>query len=164
MDYGLDPKQFRALVIRPVLTRLSMSSAALEVLLLGTALQESRLQYIHQLGSGPALGVFQMEPATHFDLWQNYLKYHADLKAATIKLASYYSGDLPDPGEMVGNMSYATAMASFSYLRHRQLTALPAATDAPVMAQLYKTYYNGPGAATVDQALQHFEFAVSTTT
>ena len=45
-----------------------------ENLLMGTAAQESALgEYIRQLGNGPALGIFQMEPETFDDIVRNYL-------------------------------------------------------------------------------------------
>ena len=69
----LDADQFTRLIIRPALKIIGLDFRAAEELLLGTALQESRLTYLHQLGGGPALGLFQMEPGTHDDIWTNYL-------------------------------------------------------------------------------------------
>ena len=67
----LDIPQFRANIIRPVLLVIGGESRAAENLILGTALQESNLRYLRQLGDGPARGVYQMEPATHDDIWDN---------------------------------------------------------------------------------------------
>jgi len=58
----IDREQFIDLIIEPTLEELGMFSAAASELVLGTAIQESRLTYIKQLGTGPALGVCQMEP------------------------------------------------------------------------------------------------------
>jgi hypothetical protein len=106
-----------------------------------------------------------MEGATHLDIWQNFLKYQPDLRASLVKLAGYFSGDQPDPGEMVGNMNYAVGMCFAHYYRASKRTSntmpIPSNTDANAMDQVYKTYYNGPGAATVDQALVHFQYAVN---
>lgn len=52
-------------VVRPVLRVMSAWSQPAEDLVMGTAAQESRLTYLRQLGGGPALGLWQMEPATH---------------------------------------------------------------------------------------------------
>ena len=56
MNLGLDPGQLLALVIRPTLKYLEWDGRAAEQLVLGTAITESRLRYIKQLGGGPALG------------------------------------------------------------------------------------------------------------
>ena len=67
-------------VINPVLRSMDAWSIAAENLILGTAVQESECgYYLHQLGDGPALGIYQMEPATHDDCWNNFLKYRHDL-------------------------------------------------------------------------------------
>jgi hypothetical protein len=63
------------------------------MLLLGTALTESGdMHYLHQLGNGPALGVYQMEPTTHEDIYDNYLKYKKELPGANdlSGLANYW--------------------------------------------------------------------------
>ena len=65
--------------IRPALTTLAAGGIAAEQLLLGTAIQESLLIHRQQLGGGPALGLFQMETATHDDCWNNFLKFRKGL-------------------------------------------------------------------------------------
>jgi len=62
---SLDAGQLRMYVVRPVLRVMSAWSQPAEDLVMGTAAQESRLTYLRQLGGGPALGLWQMEPATH---------------------------------------------------------------------------------------------------
>lgn len=37
-------------------------------LVLGIGNKETQYRYLHQIGGGPALGPWQMEPATHNDL------------------------------------------------------------------------------------------------
>jgi hypothetical protein len=156
MTYGLDPQQFRLYVIRPTLQHLELHSQAAENLLLGTALQESNLKYIRQLGAGPALGVMQMEPATHDDLWRNYLAYSPDL-ALKLKSITRLAGVGAAP-EMMGNLQYAVGMARVHYRRVK--AAIPAAHDARALAAYWKQYYNTPlGAGTVDEAVKHFFYA-----
>ncbi|MDX1428656.1 MAG: hypothetical protein R3282_00145, partial [Rhodothermales bacterium] len=70
--------------IRPALAALEKKGRASEELLLGTAIQESLLEFRRQLGGGPARGLFQMEPATHDDCWENYLNFRRSL-AETVK-------------------------------------------------------------------------------
>jgi hypothetical protein len=78
---GLNVHQFRSYVLRPTLERIGLHSNSAEILLLGTALTESGdMHYLRQLGNGPALGVYQMEPTTHEDIYDNYLKYKKELR------------------------------------------------------------------------------------
>lgn len=135
----IDIGQFRSLVVRPTLERLDAHSAAAENLVLGTALQESALRYLHQLGSGPALGLFQMEPATHDDLWDSYLAHRADLRERVAALLAPGAARLD---QLVWNLGYATAMCRVHY--RRVPAALPDAGDVAGLAAYWKQYYNTP--------------------
>lgn len=65
---GVDPGQLLRFVVRPALTALALPGGVLaEKLVVGTAAQESRFQYLHQLGKGPALSLWQIEPTTAMD-------------------------------------------------------------------------------------------------
>ena len=59
---ALDASHLREVVIKPALPEIELWSPAAEELVLGTAIVESRLSFIKQLGSGPALGLWQIEP------------------------------------------------------------------------------------------------------
>ena len=145
----LDREQFRQLIINPVLLNLNLYSEAAAQLLIRTAVQESRLTYIRQLGGGPALGVYQMEPATHDDIWENYLEYRTELADLVEKWAR-----VATPHEMIGNLYYATAMCRVHYLRAPQ--ALPDAEDLHGQARYWKTWYNTPlGAGTVEEFVKN---------
>jgi len=146
----IDVKQFREIVIRPALKLIKLHSPAAEELLLGTALQESRLQYLKQLGSGPALGVFQMEPRTHDDIWKNYLSYKPDLAKAVARLSHS-----PTAQSLATDLMYAAAMSRIHYLRIP--AALPAEGDIDGQAHYWKKYYNTYlGAGTEDEYLEHW--------
>ena len=136
----IDISQFRELIIKPALTVIDAYSEAADELVLGTALQESRLQYIKQLGGGPALGVFQMEPNTHDDIWENYLAYQDELAEKVLTLAAPNGGGHPSANELIGNMWYAAAMCRIHY--RRVPDALPNAGDVPGMAAYWKEHYN----------------------
>ena len=131
----IDPLQFRLLIIRPALQRLGLWSLAAERLLLGTAIVESWLMYLKQK-PGPALGFYQMEPASHFDIWKNYLAYRPGLAFKVKGLAV----GLPRAQQMVWNLFYATAMARLQYRRDR--FALPDANDLEGLAAYYKRVFN----------------------
>lgn len=147
----LNIKQLREYVVRPVLRELGLYSDAAERLLLGTAAQESRFEYIHQLGGGPALGLWQMEPATHRDIVSNYLEYRPEL-ASKVFRASGCAGF--DANNLLKNLSYACAMARVHYLRVPK--ALP--NDLQGQAEYWKAFYNTPlGRGTIEEYIHNFE-------
>lgn len=138
----IDKTQLRTLIVEPVLRKLDLYSPVAVNLLLGTAAQESRMgTYIKQLGTGPALGIYQMEPATHKDLWQNYLRFQQPL-AKKVEAYSLMDQHWNDPAEeMIGNLYYATAMARVHYRRVK--SALPTdPNDLAAIARYWKKFYN----------------------
>ena len=139
----IDPLQFRLLIIRPALQRLGLWSLAAERLLLGTAIAESWLVALKQK-PGPALGFYQMEPATHFDIWRNYLAFRPGL---AFKVKGLVKG-LPRAEMMVWDLRYATALARLQYRRDK--FALPDAEDLVGLGDYYKRVYTtvvGKGSA-----------------
>ena len=136
----LDPRQFTEYVIRPALEALTgpdkdFGGKAAEELLLGTAIQESRLTFLHQIG-GPALGVFQVEPDTHNDLYANYLSYRPHLR----KRLSALSGGERHTSLLITNLTYAAAVARLLY--YRDSRPLPEAGDVEGQAAYWKRVYN----------------------
>lgn len=154
----MDAKQLRDYVIRPTLKYLGLHSQSAEQLVLGTIFQESRGEYIKQLGDGPALGLAQMEPATHDDIWFNYLAYKRKLASNISELASIKSLDpdmVPKAKELMSNLSYAVAMCRVHYLRVPE--PLPKAGDIEAMGKYWKQYYNTPlGAGSADEFVEHY--------
>ena len=152
---GLNPYQLRDLVIRPTLQRLAIWSDAAEELVLGTAIQESGLQYLQQLGGGPARGLWQMEPATHNDIWQNFL--HFRTKLGLNVLGPYTR---PDPTRLVWDLAYACSMCRILYLRCSD--PLPPAGDIKAQAAYWKTHFNTPlGKGTVEQYIANWHRAIT---
>lgn len=145
---SINPAQLREYVVRPVLKSLGLYSEAAEELLMLTAATESLCgEHLHQV-KGPAMGVWQMEPATHNDIHGNYLKYRNELAGKVAKYGSV-------PTHMVGNLNYACAMARVHYLRVAE--PLPAASDVRALASYWKKYYNTvAGAGTVEHAIQNY--------
>lgn len=122
-------------------------------LLLGTAAQESHMgRYLRQI-NGPALGIFQMEPTTHDDIWTNYLQYRTALSRMVSKLRV----DMPiGPRQMAGNLYYAAAMARIHYRRVPE--PLPQVGDLSGMAEYWKKHYNTHlGAGTEDEFIANYE-------
>jgi hypothetical protein len=160
-SYSRNPKGFVNDVITPVLNGLKLDSGNLQApieLMLGTAIQESGLSARVQYGGGPALGLFQMEPNTHNDIWNNFLKYRSALAAA---VQAFLAGSPQASATLQNNDRYAAAMARVHYNRMGQIVGkepLPKAGDIPGMAAYWKAYYNTPqGGGTAAQFVGNWE-------
>ena len=150
---ALDAKQLRELVIRPALMEIELWSEAAEELVLGTAIVESRLIYIKQIGGGPALGLWQIEPDTHRDVYDNFLEYREGLYDQVLGLSA--------PGQtfeenLTSNMQYGAAICRLCYYRAPE--ALPDEGDLQGQARYWKRYYNTPlGAGTEGKYIAEVE-------
>ncbi|MBF0422646.1 MAG: hypothetical protein HQL73_06610 [Magnetococcales bacterium] len=151
----MHPRHVLELVIRPALQFLNMDGEAAERLLLGTAIQESGCGlYLRQLNSGVALGIFQMEPKTHDDIWNNWLRWQAPLR--TTLLARLGTPNPPDSSRLITDLFYAAVMCRLHYRRVPQ--PIPAADDLPGLAAYWKDHYNtslGQGSVTQFQNNWH---------
>jgi hypothetical protein len=102
----------------------------------GTAAQESAYgHYIRQLGSGPALGIFQMEPNTFMDIVHNYLDYRPQLKRDVMNVCNVK--DLT-PTALMYNLKLAVVFCRLHYLRVPE--PLPTTIDG--YARYWKQHYN----------------------
>lgn len=107
-------------------------------LLLGTCAQESAFgKYRRQLGGGPALGIFQMEPATFRDIIDNFLRYKPDLQNEIKQAAGVADFDVND---LVNNDRLAACFARVHYLRVKE--SIPG--DLQGWSRYWKKYYNTP--------------------
>lgn len=143
----IDPNQLRELVVQPTLRYLDpeipYSEDAVELLML-TAAHESRLgTYLKQV-NGPALSIYQMEPATHKDIWDNYFRYNMGIKWLIEEISPKRKHE-----DLVTNLKYATAMTRAHYYRVPE--KLPPKEDITAMARYAKRYFNtSKGKATVE--------------
>lgn len=141
------PQDLRECVIRPVLKALELHSAEAEDLLMLTAAQESKLGFHLTQLNGPALGIYQIEPATHKDILR-YLSRRTDLAQKVGMFAVKGSHD-----ELVWNLAYSTAIARIKYY----MVPLPIPLSLGGQAEYYKKYYNTAlGKATVAEALGNY--------
>ena len=139
-------------VIEPVLKGLDADSTPARKLMLGTALAESGLKHLRQMGGGAALGLWQMESATHDDIWRNWLDHRPQLRGLLRNAAPGHN----NPSSLTWNLKYACAMARIHYLRVQE--AIPTTTIR--QASYWKLYYNTPeGRGTVDHYLRAWESA-----
>lgn len=138
---GINLSQLKYDVVEPALMTVGLMGTTALNLVTGTALAESGASYLVQLGGGPALGLWQMEPATEQDIWANYLAYQRDLAA---KVKGLLTGGATT-AQLVGNLPYAAVMCRLKYLRAPQV--LPGAKDAAGQAAYHKLIYNTAGGA-----------------
>jgi len=135
---GIDPKQLLELVIQPVLSAIGLNGHSAQQLVLGTAAVESGLTYIRQLGKGPALGLWQMEPATYSSLWHDMLDKRPGLKHAVLGLGPYLNP--PAPARLISDLALGAAMCRVRYLWDPH--PLPEAGDIRGLAETWKRAYN----------------------
>jgi hypothetical protein len=146
------PQVFLDKVIYPTLSGLALHETADQLrsaaqLLLGTAVHESGgLVHRRQMGGGPALGLFQIEPFTFIDTFEHYLDFRAELREQVLGFAR--PGDLTE--QLVDNDAFACAVARIVYFRKPR--RLPNANDLLGHAEMWKADYNTHlGKGTVDK-------------
>jgi hypothetical protein len=106
--------------------------------------------------NGPALGLYQMEPFTHDDLWNNYLPiFKPKLRDAVLK--HFNITQMPNAQLLEGDDAYATIMARIRYL---PAPAIPSATDLNGQAQYWVQWYNRGGKGTVADYLARWHKAM----
>lgn len=149
----LNVSDFRELVVRLALKHLAEAagapglwSPAAENLVVGTAAHESGgFKYLWQRqANGVRLahrqagrGLFQIQPSTHEDLWQSYLRHRPPLADALNSLSMVRgSADL----KLVGNLPYAAGVCRLIYWRRPE--PLPPADDIEGLGLYWKAHYN----------------------
>lgn len=149
---GINIRDLALNVIRPSLSLLSafppvsLWSKESEFLLLCTAAVESDGGKFLKQKNGPALGIYQMEPETHDDLWENFIFYRNILSKEIVEAYGK-----PDPDKMTYNLRYATVMCRLHYFRVKQ--PLPG-MDLKACAEYWKKYYNtSKGKGTINDFL-----------
>lgn len=140
---------FRKNIVIPALVEIQSYSTDAENLVLETAMVESGLHYVRQIGSGPALGFFQMERKTHDDIFSNFLG--TTKRQHLIDGLCNLTDRVGDASELETNPFYAAAMCRIHYLR--QPGAIPSTRIG--RAEYYKKYYNTPlGKGTVGDYME----------
>lgn len=166
---SLSPRHLLRFVIAPTLAHLSgadapgIDSEAAAELLLGTAAQESNLRALDQVLSrddrtlGPAFGLFQIEPATHDDIWANWLHHRPALAERVVSLMAPW----PSPHiQLATNLTYAAAIARLVY--YRSSVKMSAPGDVAGHAAVWKRVYNTPkGKGTPEQFVTNWRALVA---
>lgn len=142
---GINLTDLKHQVIEPALVAIGLMTVAGLNLVTGTALCESGASALVQM-DGPALGLWQVEPATEQDIWTNFLAYNPMMAN---QVQSMLSPGATTP-QLVWNLVYGAAMCRIKYWRAP--AALPAYNDANGMATYWKSVYNTAGGAGVPDA------------
>lgn len=154
----IDVEQFSEYVLVPALTAVGLYSQGAHVLMLGTALIESNLEYLEQIGQGRALGVYQIEESTYKDL-ARYLNRYDNAKLKERCLSACYYVSWPAVDALIHNLKWATIMARVKFAMYPE--PLPQWDDSQKMAQYYKKYYNtARGKAELTRCVINFDQAI----
>jgi len=147
-DIGMDAQQLLDCIIKPTHKYMggNYESKNANFLLLCTAAIESNCgYYIKQIG-GPALGPWQMEPATHDDIWSECDALYGNLGQILPNLTNACFGCVK-PIYIITNPMYACAMARLKY--SMDVAPLPDHNNLRDVYDYYKRIYNTPlGAST----------------
>ncbi len=155
----LDPDHLLRYAIRPALEHMGIGGQAAEELVLGTAIVESGLIYLKQHGNGPALGLWQMEPATHDDVYETFLIYQVNLRRSLNGLVIDRDRNAMFVDErriqMTWNLRYGAAMCRLKY--YRDPKPLPAAGDIEAQGDYWKRIFNSwRGKGTVEKYVRQW--------
>lgn len=156
---GLYLPHVKAMWVQPALAALPATlnslSAQQGVLGIGNA-ESAGYRYMKQIGQGPALGFWQMEPATHDDAWANFIRFRPTLQNA---LLGVLGGRAVSAQRLVDTPLYAACLCRVQL--YRAPASLPPANNAAAWASFWKTHYNTKkGAGVVAQASPYFQEAM----
>ncbi|GAA4649029.1 hypothetical protein GCM10023116_13030 [Kistimonas scapharcae] len=150
---GINARHFRQYVVRPTLQEMGMWSEAAENLMMGIAATESHLgEFLKQHNDGPAVGVFQVEPATAADVILRYLDEREDLDDRfqdAFRLLDDRDLDWGDISldriteKLVTDLRFSCAVARVRLWMVPE--PLPAAHNIPGLARYWKQHYNTAG-------------------
>jgi type VI secretion system secreted protein VgrG len=143
----IDFNQFKEHVVVPTLkyldSEIPYSEEAVDLLMMTCAHESRGGTYLRQkgmTGTEGAFGVYQMEMATHRDIYENFLNHRDGLCDLVYSLQSE---SLQEEQDLITSIAYATAMARVHYWRVAE--ALPSKDDTRYMSKLgiyAKTHYN----------------------
>lgn len=144
VDYIIKPSLAHLATIK-----LKADSPASRQFMLAVAAIESRCgEYFKQMGNGPALGIWQVEPATSDDIYEHYLSGEIDLRDCIDSMMVQVWH--PGVQQHIVSPMYNCAIARMCV--YRQADPMPDFGDKDGMWSLYKKYFNSSlGASTYEK-------------
>jgi len=136
-------------IIKYVLGKINMDSEEARAMIFATGKAESGFRALEQMG-GPAVGFFQVEPATIQDVWDNYVFYRPEIKTDLYALG-FDEEDMKH--SVMSNIGLQVAFARLQYRRFKD--PLPGAQDMQGQAKYWKKFYNTElGRGTIEHFLE----------
>jgi hypothetical protein len=154
----LDIDQYDNLILVPALKVANLYSLSAHVIMLGTILHESHLNYVEQVGGGPALGFSQIESKTHADI-QRYLNRYDNKALKERVLSACFYECFPSDDALIHNLRYSVLITRIKYYMIPAI--LPEPNDFESMAKYYIKYYNAGGKAKQDDTERLFKSLIS---
>ena len=143
----IDLKHIKYEIVTPALKRIGLASPAAINLVTGIGLVESGYRTRKQV-NGPALGFWQMEPATERDCWVNFLDYRPFLAGL---IRGVIHPNQPQSTLLLVDDTYAAILCRIRL--YRSPDPLPSPDCALALCQYWKLHYNSLiGAGQVDSA------------
>ena len=144
MKLGEKQELFMRNKIAETLNEMNRYSPEAVELLFMIAAHESKLgKYRRQIGGGPALGIYQIEPVTHDSIWDN---------CDSIYMLAKQMNIVRNVDALVNDDRYSTFVARCYLLMDKK--PLPKTPEA--MAKYCKSYWNRTGKATPEQYLDAY--------
>jgi hypothetical protein len=145
----MNAQQLHDHIIKPTLEYMGgnyYSKDAAFLLLCTAAIESNCGEYIKQI-NGPALGVFQMEPKTHDDIWENCDALFDGGKIQNIACVFYSLAPMGKCGDeaLTSAPMYSCAIARLKY--SMDAAPLPDRNDIKAVYEYYKRIYNTEGGA-----------------
>ena len=119
------------------LQKMDMYSKDALHMIMRTGMAETGFRKLIQMGGGPALGFFQVEPKTIMDTMDNYVKYRPKIENSLIELG-YMENDVAY--RVMSNIALQVAFCRLKYRRDKN--ALPKWNDLEGQAKYWKKVYN----------------------
>ena len=154
---GICAKELRHYVVRPTLKHLKMWSQPAENLLLGTAARESGLGFHLKQDNHQALGIFQISPRMHRNIWDRFLATQTELSGLVRGLASQREFLAHPHLELATNLSYSAAIAWLVYYRTGKTIHTIDPDDIKTFGKLWHNHFHRHNPGTVDSYIESYQ-------
>tara|TARA_Y100000310_G_scaffold109498_1_gene107950 strand:- start:182 stop:643 length:462 start_codon:yes stop_codon:yes gene_type:complete len=143
-------------IIDWTLKKINMHSKDAAAMVYATGMAESGYKYLSQMGDGPAIGFFQLEPATMKDIMDNYVAYRKPILKSLQDLG-YKDSD--SEYRVKSNIALQVAFCRLKY--RRDPFPLPMWWNKKDQSEYWKRAYNTElGKGTVEHFLEANEESV----
>ena len=157
---GICARELRHYVVRPALKHLGMWHPSAENLLLGTAARESALGFHLKLANHQALGIYQISPRMHRNIWDHFLASKPDLASKVRGLASQREFLAHPHHELATNLVYASAIAWLVYHRCNINIKSVDKNDTVALGKLWQKYFHNKNAGTVQSFCDSYQHLI----